>query len=135
MKRNTRKVKHLRLSYFPWMIAIAMAFLPVIIGQILSVNIESCATDIKILEQKLTAAEQKLSRERAAWNKLCRPENLEAALIRYGLDLQYPKPEQIVYVKRNGLLNASVALQKSFRERQSKEAVAAVTPRKRTVRR
>lgn len=70
----------------------------------------TCAQQIKRLEQQCATLEQTRLREKAVWDSMRTPEELEAAMVRHGLLLVYPTGDQVVRVHKNGRMQASHAL-------------------------
>ena len=80
---------------------------------------QRCNQTIRAIREKeklLSRLEQDRQRESAAWERMTAAENLERALIRHGLNMRYPKSEQVVRMDASGTPcygQRSVALAKS----------------------
>lgn len=53
-------------------------------------------------EKMLARLEQDRDREDAAWQQMTTASNLERALIRHGLNMRYPKDEQVIRMDASG---------------------------------
>lgn len=53
-------------------------------------------------ERLLVKLEEERVRESARWDEMKTPEKIESALLRHGLAMRYPKPDQIVRMKADG---------------------------------
>lgn len=64
-----------------------------------------CTQTIKSIgekEKQLARLEQDRLRESTAWDAMTTAENLDRALVRHGLNMRYPKPEQVVRMDASG---------------------------------
>lgn len=57
---------------------------------------------IREKEKLLARLEQDRDREDAAWQQMTTASNLERALIRHGLNMRYPKDEQVIRMDASG---------------------------------
>jgi len=83
--------------------AIIIFFFVMVILNLLSSS--SCTQLLKTkgnLEQELAKLEDSCMRESSRWAEMMTPERIEAALVRHGLLMHTPKPEQAVRMRENG---------------------------------
>jgi len=83
--------------------AIIVFFFVMVIFNILSSS--SCTQLLKqkgILERELDKLEDSWQRESTRWEEMKTPERVEAALVRHGLLMHTPKPEQTVRMRADG---------------------------------
>ena len=59
-------------------------------------------TSIGEKERQLAKLEEERVRESARWEEMKTPEKIESALLRHGLAMRYPKPDQVVRMKADG---------------------------------
>lgn len=81
---------------------IVVLFVMVIINLLAS---SSCQQQLKTIGEKermLAKLEEERVRESARWEEMKTPEKLESALLRHGLAMRYPRPEQVVRMKADG---------------------------------
>lgn len=103
MRQNRRK--HARISSIDHkVIALtALVLLPIMMGAIGNLAIQSSITtigrDISRLESELKALRPERMRAEARWSACTRPEQLELALSRHGLNMELAKGERIVSLK------------------------------------
>jgi hypothetical protein len=65
----------------------------------------SCSQQLKTIGEKekmLRRLEKDCQRESARWDAMRGPENLDRALLRFGLSMRYPKAEQVVMMDGQG---------------------------------
>lgn len=77
-------------------------FVMVIVNQLASSSCDQLEKAIREKERQLAKLEDERSRESARWEELKTPEKLEAALLRHGLSMRYPKADQVVRMKADG---------------------------------
>jgi len=53
-------------------------------------------------EREIAKLDEAKSRESTRWDEMCTPERIERALIRHGLQMKPPRPEQSVVMLANG---------------------------------
>ncbi len=81
--------------------------------------------EIRKNEQRFEALEDEYVREEARWNDNRTPEKLNQAMLRHGLEMDYPAPDQMVRIDVSGEpLAGQIALAKFRKERSSTERVA-----------
>jgi len=83
--------------------AIIIFFFVMVILNLLSSS--SCTQLLKTkggLERELVKLEDAWMRESTRWEEMKTPERVEAALVRHGLLMHHPKPEQTVQMRANG---------------------------------
>jgi len=81
---------------------IVMLFVMVIINLLASSSCDQLMKSIGEKERALDRLEEERVRESARWEEMKTPEKLESALLRHGLAMRYPKPDQVVRMKANG---------------------------------
>ncbi|MDD2454783.1 MAG: hypothetical protein PHG96_02130 [Kiritimatiellae bacterium] len=110
---------------------------PAVVGMsvlIVSLTLTYCCLDskcnqlgqeIRKHEQCFESLEDERVREEARWNDKRTPEKLAQAMLRHGLEMDYPAPEQMVRIGVEGEpLPGQIALAKFRKERSSAERVA-----------
>ncbi|MGA0332537.1 MAG: hypothetical protein ACO3N7_06260 [Kiritimatiellia bacterium] len=60
---------------------------------------EALARQIKIEEQALEDLKRKVAGEEVRWNGLIGPRNLSLALKNHGLEMNWPRPNQVVHIR------------------------------------
>ena len=84
--------------------AIIVFFFVMVILNILSAS--SCTQLLKTkgeLERELVRLEDAYMRESTRWEEMKTPERVEMALLRHGLSMRPPRPEQTIRMKSDGL--------------------------------
>lgn len=79
-----------------------MAFAMVILYLLAKSNCSQLENSIKAKQKQLAKLEDERTRESARWEGMKTGEKLEAALLRHGLSMRYPKSEQLVRMKPDG---------------------------------
>lgn len=80
------------------------AFVVVIVNLLASSSCSQLMKSIGEKERTLSRLEDERSRESARWEEMKTPERLEQALMRHGLSMKPPKPDQIIRMDREGRL-------------------------------
>jgi len=82
-------------------------------------------------EKLLVRLDKDLQRESIAWDQMTTAERLDEALIRHGLDMRYPKSEQIVRMSASGeLVRGQESVRLAQCRRSSSGTVASTTRRR-----
>lgn len=85
---------------------VASVIVALMIAVVMNLVAESRCTQVRDSigeKQKLLARlEQDRQRESAAWEQMTTASNLERALIRHGLNMRYPKSEQVIRMDASG---------------------------------
>lgn len=81
---------------------IAFLFLMVILNMLASSSCQQLLKRIGSQERELVRLEDARTREAMRWEEMKTPEKVEAALLRHGLSMRAPRPEQNVLMKANG---------------------------------
>ena len=77
-------------------------FVMVVINQLASSRCTLLNKATGDLKRELERLEDSCQRESTRWEKLKTPENIERALIRHGLSMKTPRPDQCVSMMANG---------------------------------
>jgi len=110
MRKNKRRQQHVRLLPLPVTTAVVFTVSIAVAYLVLDHKCGQCGQQIKKSEQKLTELDQQRIREEANWNRLKTPEEIEQAMLRHGLLLVYPGPDQVARVASDGRIRASAVL-------------------------
>lgn len=106
MKQN-RKFKKSHSATATRTFQVGGVVLVVFIMTIFNIMAESKCKQIKSTigkdKKELGRLEEAYLRECAKWEELTTPENLDRALLRHGLNMRYPKAEQIVKMDASGV--------------------------------
>lgn len=81
---------------------IAFLFLMVILNLLASSSCQQLMKRIGTQERELARLEDARSREATRWEEMKTPDKVETALLRHGLSMRAPRPEQNVLMKANG---------------------------------
>lgn len=81
---------------------IVMLFIMVFVNFLASSSCQQLLKSIGEKERQLAKLEEERVRESARWEEMKTPERLESALLRHGLAMRYPRPDQVVRMKANG---------------------------------
>jgi hypothetical protein len=79
-----------------------MVFAMVILNLLATSSCNQVLKSIGEKEKILTRLKKDCERESARWDAMKGPEDIDRALLRFGLSMRYPKPEQIVAMDRLG---------------------------------
>jgi len=111
VRKQNRKRKHsARLLPMPVVGLVLLSAFFAIAYLVLSHKCDQTGQKIKKAEQELADLEQQRIREEANWNRMKTPEELEQAMLRHGLMLNFAGPDQVARVLPNGRIQASRAL-------------------------
>lgn len=105
MRRNRKRSKKMSVmaaNTLHFVAVILMLFVMVIINLLASSSCQQLMKNIGEKERALGKLEEERVRESARWEEMKTPEKLESALLRHGLAMKYPKPDQVVRMKANG---------------------------------
>ena len=83
---------------------IVMFFVMAIVYLLAKSSCEQLSDEIRDKEHVLAKLEDEQDRESARWEEMKTPDRLEAALLRHGLSMKYPRPDQVVRVRADGTL-------------------------------
>lgn len=105
MRKNKKMTKRMSVTAKTSMRfgAVLVLFFVMVILNVLSSS--SCNQLLKTkgsLERQLAKLEESRTRESTRWEQMKVPENIERALLRHGLKMILPRPDQIVRMGRNG---------------------------------
>ena len=81
---------------------IITCFAMVILNMLASSSCKQLEKTIGEKKRLLESLEDSQKREKANWEKMLTPENLEHALLKHGLAMRYPKAEQVVRMDASG---------------------------------
>lgn len=81
---------------------IAFLFVMVIMNLLASSSCQQLMKRIGEEEKELARLEDSCNRESTRWEEMKTPEKVEAALLRHGLAMRPPRPEQNVHMKADG---------------------------------
>lgn len=81
---------------------IAFLFVMVIMNLLASSSCQQLMKRIGEEEKELARLEDSRNRESTRWEEMKTPEKVEAALLRHGLAMRPPRPEQNVHMKADG---------------------------------
>jgi len=105
MRKNRKVSKRMSVNATITMrfAAVIVIFFVMVILNILSSS--SCTQLMKEKgekEREIAKLDEAKSRESTRWDEMCTPERIEKALIRHGLQMKPPRPEQAVVMLANG---------------------------------
>ena len=101
-RTNSKKLSAVATRTMHFGAVIVMLFVMVIINYMASSSCQQLLKSIGEKERALSKLEEERVRESARWEEMKTPEKLESALLRHGLAMRYPKPDQVVRMKANG---------------------------------
>ena len=107
--------------------AIIVFFFVMVILNLLSAS--SCTQLLKTkgqLELELAKLEDSRMRESTRWEEMKTPERIESALIRHGLSMRPPRPEQTVRMRSDGTPYAGQLSLAKARQRAARTSVASL---------
>jgi hypothetical protein len=107
MARNkNRKKKQLNVRLLPVPLTIGvMALSSYALGWIwLECRCEALGRDIKHLETQQAAIERKCQIEQFQWSRLKSPQNLENELERRGIEMGWPRKDQVIRISKQALV-------------------------------
>lgn len=85
---------------------VALIILSLMVAVVMNLVAESRCTQVRDSigekEKLLTRLEQDRQRESAAWEQMTTASSLERALVRHGLNMRYPKSEQVIRMDASG---------------------------------
>jgi hypothetical protein len=101
MARRNRKRVRADHQFFPAPIAAALVIVCSLgVGYVcLLCQCESVGKDIKRLENENKLAMNLYANEQSRWSQAKAPQNLEAALRQYNIDMAWPQPGQVVQMR------------------------------------
>ncbi len=105
MRRNRKMPKKMsvmagRSVQFGAVIVMVVAM--AILNVLASSSCKQLAKAVREKERQLERLEDSQKRESARWEEMKAPDSLEAALLKLGLKMHYPKPEQVVRMDAAG---------------------------------
>ena len=105
MRRNVKSsTRTSRITRFT-MGGIALV-IAVVTAVLICFRAESTCQDLRrtisAQERELKRLRDDYERESARWEEMTKPEHLERALVRHGLSMHYPKPEQVIRMRADG---------------------------------
>lgn len=105
MKRNRKipkKMSVLATNTMNFGVIVVVAVAMIILHQLAS---SSCTQLLKLIgekERELVRLEEARTREALHWEEMKTPEKIERALLRHGLKMGIPRPDQFVHMKADG---------------------------------
>ena len=104
MRRNKRIKKHSRFATSSMGIAslIISGFIMMMIFFAMNAKCSSIAREIGQKERELQHLEEELMREQGKWDEMKVPDRLKTALTRFGLEMDVPRPDQLVRMSSAG---------------------------------
>lgn len=105
MKKNRKRSKKMSVMASRSMhigAVMIMLFVMVILNLLASTSCTQLMKSIGEKEKLLSRLEKDRQRESARWDAMKGPEDLDRALLRFGLSMHYPKAEQIVMMDGQG---------------------------------
>ena len=104
-RRNCRKSQTLNVmtgKSFRIVGIIVALVLVVVVNLVADARCNQTMRSIGEKEKLLARLEQDRQRESAAWEQMTTAGNLDRALLRHGLDMRYPKSEQVIRMDASG---------------------------------
>ena len=105
MKKNRRRSKKMSVMASRSMHiggVLLMFFVMVMVNLLASSSCTQLTKSIREKERQLEKLEKDRERESARWDAMRTSENLDRALLKFGLSMKYPRPEQIVHMDSRG---------------------------------
>ena len=105
MRKNSKKSKSLSVLTLHTVNAagvILTLFVMVIVNLLASSSGSRMVGSIREKERELARLEEERMRESARWEEMMSPEKLEIALVRNGLSMKYPRPDQVIRMREDG---------------------------------
>ena len=99
-KNKKRKVAHGHLVPVRLAMAIVVGGTLAISSLLLGHSCDVVGQEISKLEIESERLGQQLAKESNRWAEMTKPQNLERSLARHGLVMVYPRPDQVVRLKR-----------------------------------
>lgn len=81
---------------------IVFLFVMVVLNLLSSSSCKELLKERQKLERELARLEDVRVRESTRWEGMKTPEKLEQALVRHGISMRFPRPEQVVRMKADG---------------------------------
>lgn len=101
-KRNYRKSSRIKIIYSKALLSVIFLAVPFFFWIITSTQLKYCKKSIKDLDNSITVYDQRIVRESAQWQALRKPESVNQAVRRHGMQMDFPSTSQIVVVHENG---------------------------------
>ena len=101
-RKRTKKMSVVASNTMHFGAVIVMLFIMVFVNFLASSSCQQLLKSIGEKERQLAKLEEERVRESARWEEMKTPERLESALLRHGLAMRYPRPDQVVRMKANG---------------------------------
>ncbi|MBQ9694374.1 MAG: hypothetical protein IJV69_06425 [Kiritimatiellae bacterium] len=137
-----RKTYHLKLAHLGSAVLVALTILPWAYPAFVELHAEQVGTQIRNLENTKRSLEDSLRRQKADWNLLIQPENLDEAVRQNGISLSYAPPERSIIVRKDGKMEIPAALHASLEQAAIAKTkavktrkIASSTPQRTSVRR
>ena len=105
MKKNRKRSKKMSVMASRSMHVggvLVMFFVMVIVNLLASSSCNQLMKSIGEKERQLARLENDRERERARWDAMKTAENLDKALLKFGLSMKYPRADQQVYMDSRG---------------------------------
>ena len=105
MKRNRKipkKMSVLATNTMNFGVIVVVAVAMIILHQLASSSCTQLMKSIGEKERELARLEEARTRESLRWEEMKTPEKIEMALLRHGLKMSIPRPDQFVHMKADG---------------------------------
>lgn len=101
-RKTTKRMSVLTANMLHFGAIVMMLFVMVILNLLASSSCSQLMKSIGEKDRKLDRLEEARQRESARWEQMKTPERLETALLKHGLSMKYPRPNQVVKMKADG---------------------------------
>lgn len=101
-RKMTKRMSVLTANMLHFGAIVMMLFVMVILNLLASSSCSQLMKSIGEKDRKLVKLEEERQRESARWEQMKTPEKLETALLKHGLSMKYPRPNQVVKMKADG---------------------------------
>ena len=105
MKRKNRKVRqhtHFVMGSVGFVALVVTGFIMLGLYALLNIRCSAIAQEIGQCEKQLVLLGQEAVREAARWNRLTTPDMLTEKLVRFGLEMNVTRADQVVRMNRDG---------------------------------
>ena len=101
-RKRTKKMSVVASNTMRFGAVILVLVVMVFVNFLASSSSQHLMASIGEKERQLAKLEEERVRESARWDEMKTPEKIESALLRHGLAMRYPKPDQVVRMKADG---------------------------------
>lgn len=130
-KKMTKKMSVVATNSMRFGAIIVFFFVMVILNMLSSSSCTQLSKAKGLKERELAKLEKTRLQEATRWEEMMSPERMEIALLRHGLKMSTPRPDQIVRLKPNGVPYPGQASVAKSRQRISAATASYPTPSKR----